>query len=212
MARLGRPVWIAAMLAVLLMILSVLAGLATNSASSTPHWPGPLDLIRQHPWWTVLILGGLALVFVALATIASNSGPAPVSNKDLIAVEERLYQHLDTAETRRSDFETRAVRLPPRPRILLAAAGDDRERIWKVIASFTEDTVDPVELSGQWAASLPTGIEELPVVGLLVVAEVDPRRVQRGSRGTACRVSRRGSCGTGEVTMWPGTPCCGQRR
>jgi tetratricopeptide (TPR) repeat protein len=171
-ARLGRPVWIAVMLAVLLMMLSVLVGLATNSASSTPHWPGPLDLIRQHPWWTVLILGVLALVFVALGTIASNSGPAPVSNIDLVAVEERLYQHLDTAETGRSDFETRTVRLPPRPRTLLAAAGDDRDRIWKAIASFTDDAVDPVELSRQWAASLPVGIEELPVLGLLVVAEL----------------------------------------
>lgn len=114
-ARPGRPLWIAPMLAVLLMVLSILVGLATNSASSTPHWPGPLDLIRQHPWWTVLILGGLALVFVALATIAGYSGPAPVSNKDLVAVEERLYQHLDTEEARRSDFETRAARLPPAP-------------------------------------------------------------------------------------------------
>jgi tetratricopeptide (TPR) repeat protein len=172
MSKLRGSLLVAAVLAGLLLILSILNGLATNVASSTRHWPGPLDLIRRYPWWTVLVLGALTVLLTVLAVVISGSGPTPASSEDLLATEERLREHLDKVETRRSDVEDRAARLPPYPRALLAAAGEDRDLIWKVIAPFTDDAVVPRDLAREWAVSPPAAIDGLPITGRLVVAEL----------------------------------------
>jgi hypothetical protein len=172
MSKLRRSLFVAAALAGLLLIVSVLNGLATNAASSRSHWPGAFDLIRRYPWWTVLGLGGLALVLTVSAVLISGSGSPSASSDDLLATEGRLRAQLEKVETRESELEERTARLPPYPRALLAAAGGDRDRVWRVIASFTDDAVVPQDLAREWAASPPVAIDELPVAGRLVIAEL----------------------------------------
>lgn len=169
--KLRRSLFVTAALSCFLLILSIVIGLVTNVASSTPHWPDRLDLIRRYPWWSILILGALGLPLTVLAVI-SGSGPTPASSEDLLATEDRLRQHLDQVETRRSDVEDRTARLLPCPRALLAAAGEDRDLIWKVIAPFTDDSIVPQDLAGEWAVSPPAVIDGLSVTGRLVVAEL----------------------------------------
>jgi hypothetical protein len=162
----------AAVLTGVVLILSILDGLATNVASSAGHWPGPLDLLRRYPWWTVMVLGALTLLLTIWKTVKSGSGPTPASSEDLLATEDRLREHVDKVETRRSRVEDRAARLPPYPRALLAASGEDRDLIWKVIAPFIDDTIVPQKLAREWAASPPAAIDGLPATGRLVVAEL----------------------------------------
>ncbi|MFC7614340.1 hypothetical protein ACFQV2_13220 [Actinokineospora soli] len=44
----------------------MLVGLATNAASNTSRWPGPLDLLRTQPWWSLLVLAVAGLVLVVV--------------------------------------------------------------------------------------------------------------------------------------------------
>jgi hypothetical protein len=143
MSKLRLSLFVAAALSGSLLILSILLGLVTNVASSTHHWPGPLDLIRRYPWWSVLVLGAAALLLTVLADVIGGSGPTPASSEDLLATEDRLRLHVDQVETRRSKVEDRVARLPPYPHALLAAASEDRDLIWKLIAPFTDNSVVP---------------------------------------------------------------------
>lgn len=172
MSKFRRPLFGAAALAGLLLIFSLVNSLATNVASSTRHWPGPLGLIPRYPWWAVLVLFMLTLFFTMWAVFTSSSGPIPVSNKELLAAEGRLREHVDNAGIQRSSIEDRATCLPPYPRALLVAAGEDREAIWKAISGFADDTVIPQNLAREWSVSTPVIIDTLPTIGRLVIAEL----------------------------------------
>ncbi|GLY83365.1 tetratricopeptide repeat protein [Actinoallomurus iriomotensis] len=172
MSKFRRSLFGAAALAGLLLVFSLVTSLATNVASSTRHWPGPLGLIPRYPWWAVLVLFVLTLLFTVWAVFANSSGPIPVSNEDLLAAEERLREHVDNAGIQRSTIEDRAARLPPYPRVLLTAAGEDREAIWKVIAGFTDDAIVPQDLAREWSVSTPAAIDTLPTIGRLIIAEL----------------------------------------
>jgi hypothetical protein len=167
-----QTVAIAAGVAALLAIVSLLLSLAANAASATPRWPGPLNLIPQHPWWTTLILLGVMVALTIWAALASDARPTPATSQDVLAGEDRLHHHLDTLRADAS-YPDRTARLPPHPRALLATAGGDREQIWKVIAPFTEEAVVPSGLALEWARSMPSAIDALPAIGHAVVGELD---------------------------------------
>lgn len=56
------------LIAVFTLLLALVGGLAQNAASSSAKWPGPLDLIRQHPWLSIVLLTvlGIGLIFLDL--------------------------------------------------------------------------------------------------------------------------------------------------
>jgi hypothetical protein len=143
-----RSLLVTAAVSVAVAIVGIWASLAINAATSgTAHWPGPLDLIRRYPWWFVLALTVVLAILTACAVFSSESGPSPASADDVLASEERVRQQVDRVEVRRSQMDERVARLPPHPRVLLDAAGEDRDVIWKVIAAFTDDAVVPQDLA-----------------------------------------------------------------
>lgn len=162
---------VAASVAALLAIMMLLLGLAANAASSTPQWPGPLNLIPQHPWWSTLIFLSAAAALTVWALLIGDGQPTPASSEELQSGVDGLHRHLDTLRVD-PDYLDRTARLPPHPRTLLAAAGADQEHIWKVIAPFAEDAVVPSELAQEWARSLPGAIDALPAVGHVIVGEL----------------------------------------
>lgn len=44
------------------LVVLFVGSLAFNAASGQSHWPGPLDLVRMHPWTVLLLLVPLALI------------------------------------------------------------------------------------------------------------------------------------------------------
>ncbi|MER6449226.1 NB-ARC domain-containing protein [Streptomyces venezuelae] len=46
---------------------AVLVSLAANAATSADRWPGPLDLLRRHAWFSVAALAGWAVVLAVVS-------------------------------------------------------------------------------------------------------------------------------------------------
>jgi len=157
---------------VIVFVLSVPLAFAVNAASALGRWPGWLDVVRRHPVRSVAVLVMASLVVLAVAVIWDKRSPEAASTDDLLDVEGRLHQRFDQAELARAGVGGRVDRLPPYPRALILASGDDRVAIWKVVAPFTEDSIDPRVLAREWATSPPSVLEELPAGGRLVVAEI----------------------------------------
>ncbi|MFI7402519.1 FxSxx-COOH system tetratricopeptide repeat protein [Streptomyces sp. NPDC049541] len=44
------------------LLMLFVGSLAFNAASGQSHWPGPLDLVRVHPWWVLLLLIPVSLI------------------------------------------------------------------------------------------------------------------------------------------------------
>ncbi|MFD4994682.1 NB-ARC domain-containing protein, partial [Streptomyces buecherae] len=63
------------LLAVLGTAVALLLALAATPATNTPHWPGPLDHLREHPWAWVGVLGVLSVV-IGVATLMNAASPA----------------------------------------------------------------------------------------------------------------------------------------
>lgn len=148
-------------------LLAILSDLAGNAASSAPHWPGWLDLIRRHPFSS---LGLLAVAVVALAVVdwaAHRNDPVPASSQQLIDVEDRIREQID----RTIESDEWLNKIPPYAAELIREAGDDRATIRRIVAPFADDNNDPYALAREWAASPPPALEVLPAVGHLAVAE-----------------------------------------
>ncbi|NJP34791.1 tetratricopeptide repeat protein, partial [Micromonospora thermarum] len=152
-------------------LLSVPLAFAVNAGSAEGRWPGWLDLVRRHPFWSVAILGLASVTVIAVTVIRENGGPAPASTVDLCAAEGRLQRRFDEAELDKAGTDDRLEALPPYPRALIRDSGD-RAAIWKVVAPFADAAVDPRRLASEWAAAPPPAIDELPAVGQLAVAEL----------------------------------------
>ncbi|MFB7020455.1 NB-ARC domain-containing protein [Streptomyces microflavus] len=63
-------------LASLAVVLAIVLALAGNAATSTDRWPGILDELRQHPWWSVGVFGVLGVVTGGLAALLQLRLPA----------------------------------------------------------------------------------------------------------------------------------------
>jgi hypothetical protein len=163
---------LAVALGALLEVLTALSALATNAASGASHWPGPLDLVRRHPWWSMLIILLLMIMVSAALLRHGSSDPQPASKEDVEAAVQRVRVDVAEAVATPSDLDKRIARLPPYPQILLDDADDDDMMIWRVIAPFTDENVVPVELAREWAAAPPAALKHLRAAGLLVVAEL----------------------------------------
>ncbi|MEI5101828.1 NB-ARC domain-containing protein [Streptomyces sp. PmtG] len=48
-------------------VVAALASLAANAATSAERWPGPLDLLRRHAWWSVAALAAATVVLAAVS-------------------------------------------------------------------------------------------------------------------------------------------------
>jgi hypothetical protein len=153
-------------------VLSLVNALVVNAASAAAQWPGWLDYLRRHPWLALVVFTAVTVLLAVGAVYVGNTGTAPASNEDLLASEERMRQHVNAVESRRSDEEVRMGRLPPHPHALLVAAGEHQSHIWKVVAPFTDDAIVPQDLAREWAASPPAALESLPISGRLVVGEL----------------------------------------
>ena len=59
-------------------IAATLVSLAANAATSEARWPGALDVLRRHPWVSVGVLSGLALLIAMAVTFGQErSGESP---------------------------------------------------------------------------------------------------------------------------------------
>ncbi len=78
------------LIAVIVGVSAALVGLAGNAAAGEHHWPGPLDLVRTHPWPAVGILVAVGVaVEVLLWALNRNQSPtdAPPPAQTSIRVE-----------------------------------------------------------------------------------------------------------------------------
>jgi hypothetical protein len=59
-------------------VVGALVALVTNAATSNPdaRWPGPLDVLRTNPWWS-LLAGVAALVLFNVAALATSQSRKP---------------------------------------------------------------------------------------------------------------------------------------
>lgn len=170
----GRRRWVTALaivVASLLFLISILLGLAVNEASSGDRWPGPLDLLRRYPWWSIGCIAVLGLVGVAITAVTDRDGPDAASKEDLMEAASGLHARLDAAEKYGADTESWITRLPPYAQDLLVGESA-RDAIRRVVGPFTEFAIDPHALAREWAESTPASLEDLNAVGRLVVAEI----------------------------------------
>jgi tetratricopeptide (TPR) repeat protein len=172
MARRRPRYWATAVTTLIVFVLSVPLALAINAASGLGRWPGWLDIVRRHPFWSVAVLAAVSLLVLAVAFWNQRRSQEPASADELAEVENRLQQRFDDAAVARTGLDDRLDRLPPYPRALIRESGADQAMIMKVVAPFTQDSVDPRVLAREWAASPPSVLNELPVIGRLVAAEI----------------------------------------
>jgi hypothetical protein len=70
----------------LIVLVGAISNLALNAASDQTRWPGPLDYVREHPWW-VLTAALIPATAFAAANLFFKEGPAaptaPGSNIDM---------------------------------------------------------------------------------------------------------------------------------
>ncbi|MEU9379576.1 FxSxx-COOH system tetratricopeptide repeat protein [Streptomyces sp. NPDC048279] len=64
--------------AVAALLVLFVGSLAFNAASGQSHWPGPLDIVRVHPWVALLLLVPLALLELRRESIGSRT-PRPAA-------------------------------------------------------------------------------------------------------------------------------------
>lgn len=71
-------VWAAGVVALasVAVVLAIVLALAGNAATSTERWPGIVDELRQHPWWSVGVFGVLAVVTGGVAARLQLRPPA----------------------------------------------------------------------------------------------------------------------------------------
>ncbi|MFF3691471.1 NB-ARC domain-containing protein [Streptomyces sp. NPDC002187] len=60
--------------------LAMVLALAGNAATATSRWPGLLDELRQHPWWSVGVIGPLTVVAGGIATWLQFRPPAALND------------------------------------------------------------------------------------------------------------------------------------
>jgi hypothetical protein len=96
-------------------------------------------------------VAGLVLV---IEVVRSRSESDVASREDVLDSEGRLHQRLDEVAAAGSGVGDRIDRLPPFPHDLLLSAGDECDRVWQVIAPFTDAAVDPRNLAREWAEVL----------------------------------------------------------
>ncbi|MFB7390340.1 NB-ARC domain-containing protein [Streptomyces microflavus] len=75
-------VWAAGVVALasVAVVLAIVLALAGNAATSTERWPGIIDELRQHPWWSVGVFGVLAVVTGGVAARLQLRPPAEQSD------------------------------------------------------------------------------------------------------------------------------------
>ncbi|NYI07570.1 NB-ARC domain-containing protein [Allostreptomyces psammosilenae] len=56
--------------------LAVLLGAAVNAATGAERWPGPLDVVRERPWWSVAAIGSLTVLGAVAAAWIQERAPA----------------------------------------------------------------------------------------------------------------------------------------
>ena len=71
---------LAAGIAVAAMLIGILIALAVAPVTAGARWPGPLDILREHPWQSV---GGLAVVAAALAAASVLTADAARASANL---------------------------------------------------------------------------------------------------------------------------------
>ena len=164
---------VGALLAVLMVLVPAIVALATNVATSTTRWPGPLDLVRRYPWPALGIFVVLMVVLVIITAVINAAAPSPVSKDEMAKVADGLHQHLNEIEFLRVEVEDRVTVLPPHPRaLLLQMDTPSRDRVWKLVMPFTDVKIDPKDLAKEWAATPPAALGELPMRAQLIVAEL----------------------------------------
>ncbi|MEU3491144.1 NACHT domain-containing protein [Streptomyces massasporeus] len=71
--------------------LAIVLALAGNAATATSTWPWLLDELRQHPWWSLGVVGPLAIVAGGMAAwLQLRPPPAQAAAVDLDRVAEQL--------------------------------------------------------------------------------------------------------------------------
>lgn len=130
-------------------------------------------MIQRHPFRVVAVLTVVLFLAAAVNYIYERTGPDPASTDDLSDVEERLHDRFDMLELTQAGTDERMLgRLPPYPRLLLIAAASDRDEIWKVVAPFADEALDPRAVAREWASSPPVALGELSASGRLVISEL----------------------------------------
>jgi hypothetical protein len=153
-------------------LLSVPLALDENAVSSLGHWPGALDPIRRHPLRAGAVLLVAFCVLAVINAVIDRDGSEPASAEDLLESEERIRLHMDELTQLGPVPGGLIERLPPYPREIILASGDDQAAILRVVKVFSDPAIDPHTLAREWAASAPQVIEELPIAGQLAVAEL----------------------------------------
>ncbi|MFD1046838.1 hypothetical protein ACFQ1S_15415 [Kibdelosporangium lantanae] len=148
-------------------LLSVLLALAVNQASAGVRWPGWLDFLLRYPWLSVGVLAMIGVIVVVITAIRDQSVPGGATTDDVLDVANRLHERLDTAERDRRDLDDRLGALPPYVQDLMPSQIGDRVAVWRIVAPFADDAVDPVVVAREWAASPPAALEGMTATGRL---------------------------------------------
>lgn len=172
LARGKRRVLVPIALGVVGFLLTVPLTLDENVVSSLGHWPGPLDLIRRHSLRAGVLLLAAFGVLALIGAFTGRGSPEPASAADLLESEERIKVHIEELAQPGSGQVGLIERLPPYPREIVLASGDDQAAILRVVKAFADPAIDPYTLAREWGASAPQALEDLPIAGRLAAAEL----------------------------------------
>ena len=172
LARGKRRVLVPVVIATVGVLISILLALAVNEVSTLERWPGWLDLIRRHPVRAVVLILAATCGLTVISILIDRRGPEPASSVDVLDSEERIKDHISERTQSTREQSGLIERLPPYPREIIAASGDDQAVILRVVKAFADPAIDPYALAREWGASAPQALEDLPVAGRLAVAEL----------------------------------------
>ena len=130
------------------MLIGILIALAVAPATAGARWPGPLDILREHPWQSV---GGLAVVAAALAAASVLTADAARASANLGAIADQLAR----AVRREWLYEIERWRvLDPYPLpVRWHPAGSDLVGEWSTLVTLaTASPGDSVAAQNQWAS------------------------------------------------------------
>jgi tetratricopeptide (TPR) repeat protein len=153
-------------------LLSIPFGLAINGASNESHWYGWFEIIRLHPFMSVLIIGFTCVAIMIVAQIFIGRMPEPASQKAMEESVGGLHERFDKIDIAVGVYDKLLELLPSYPRELIGISGDAKAEIWRLISPFTAIDQDPQKLAREWVVMPPAGVAGLTAIGRLVVAEI----------------------------------------
>ena len=152
-------------------VIEAVGGLAGNAASSAARWPGPLDIVRKHPFIALFLAAGVVAAYGFVDWFRHRDDPPPATAAEVAAGVDQIRQHIDRNNQVPDTQDERLGRFPPYAAALLRTAEHDLPAIWKIVEPFVDDANDPVALAREWASMPPNALHDLPALGHLVVAE-----------------------------------------